>query len=45
MSRGNSVGYTSLSHNDYNDVLLDDYDGSEEQLISDVEEYEDADEL
>lgn len=45
MSRGRGSGYNPLSQDEHTDVLLDDYDGSEEHLIDEADEFDDADEF
>lgn len=43
MSRRRGSGYTPLGQDEHTDVLLDDYDGSEEHLIDEIDD--DADEF
>lgn len=38
-------GYSPLGQEDHTDVLLEDYDGSEEHLIDEADEFDDADEF
>lgn len=38
-------GYTALGQDEHTDVLLEDYDGSEEHLIDEADEFDDADEF
>lgn len=45
LSRGHGAGYTALGQDEHTDVLLEDYDGSEEHLIDEAEEFDDADEF
>jgi hypothetical protein len=44
-SRGRGTGYIPLGQDEHTDVLLDDYDGSEEHLIDETDEFDDADEF
>ncbi|KAI8067678.1 uncharacterized protein B0P05DRAFT_552523 [Gilbertella persicaria] len=45
MSRRRGSGYTALGQDEQTDVLLQDYDGSEEHLIDEADELDDADEF
>lgn len=45
MSRRHGSDYLALSQNEYNDILLNGYDGSEEQLMDEIDDADDADEL
>ncbi|KAI8640138.1 hypothetical protein BD408DRAFT_445362 [Parasitella parasitica] len=45
MSRRRASGYTALGQDEHTDVLLEDYDGSEEHLIDEGDELDDADEF
>jgi hypothetical protein len=45
LSRRRSAGYTALGQDEHTDVLLEDYDGSEEHLIDEADEFDDADEF
>ncbi|KAI8364623.1 hypothetical protein BD560DRAFT_165544 [Blakeslea trispora] len=44
-SRRRGSGYTALGQDDQTNVLLEDYDGSEERLIDEADELDDADEF
>lgn len=44
LSRSRGAGYSALGQDEQTDVLLQDYDGSEEHLIDD-DELDDADEF
>lgn len=45
LSRRGGSGYTALGQDEHTDVLLEDYDGSEEHLIDEADEFDDADEF
>ncbi|KAI7893622.1 uncharacterized protein EV154DRAFT_600677 [Mucor mucedo] len=45
MSRRRGSGYSPLGQDEHTDVLLEDYDGSEERLIDEADEFDDADEF
>lgn len=45
MSRRCGSDYTALGQDEHTDVLLEDYDGSEEHLIDEADEFDDADEF
>lgn len=45
MSGRRGSGYSPLGQEDHTDVLLEDYDGSEEHLIDEADEFDDADEF
>jgi hypothetical protein len=45
LSRRRNAGYSALGQDEQTDVLLEDYDGSEEHLIDEADELDDADEF
>lgn len=45
LSRRRGSGYSPLGQDEHTDVLLEDYDGSEERLIDEADEFDDADEF
>ncbi|RCI00049.1 vacuolar protein sorting/targeting protein PEP1, partial [Rhizopus azygosporus] len=45
LTRRRNAGYSALGQDEQTDVLLEDYDGSEEHLIDEADELDDADEF